>query len=73
LQLLVAGIVFQSSYGITLLNGRFETTTDVQILLDLALDVADMRATDDSLKKRQIYENVRPDDLKQLMIPLPSF
>ena len=45
--------------AIPLLNGRFQTTTDVQYLLDLALDAADMKEADDLATKQSIYENVR--------------
>ena len=38
--------------GQSLLGGRFETTTDVQILLNLALDVADMKEIGDWDQKK---------------------
>jgi hypothetical protein len=41
--------------AIPLLNGRFETTTDVQDLLNLALDAADMRESTDFTAKQTIY------------------
>ena len=44
--------------AVTLLNGRFETTTDVQYLLDLALDVAAMREATTMAGKAAIYQNV---------------
>ncbi|KAL3938414.1 MAG: hypothetical protein SGBAC_006676 [Bacillariaceae sp.] len=40
---------------ITLLGGRFETTTDVHTLLNLALDAAEMKESDDFDTKRAIY------------------
>jgi hypothetical protein len=45
--------------AISLLNGRFETTTDVTAYLNLALDAADMRETEDIPTKQNIYSNVR--------------
>ena len=45
--------------GQSLLGGRFETTTDVQMLLNLALDAADMKETSDWDQKKNIYQNVR--------------
>ena len=42
--------------AIPILNGRFETTTDVQALLDLALDAADMKEATDVATKQSIYE-----------------
>lgn len=39
-----------------LLGGLYETTTDVQNLLNLALDVAAMRETDDLALKQSIYQ-----------------
>jgi hypothetical protein len=43
--------------GITLLGGRFETTTDVQELLNLALDAAEMKESDDFETKKAIYKD----------------
>lgn len=43
--------------GITLLGGRFETTTDVQELLNLALDAAEMKESDNLENKKAIYKN----------------
>lgn len=43
----------------TLLNGRFETTTDVQTILDLALDAAEMKETTDIQQKADIYRSGR--------------
>jgi hypothetical protein len=40
---------------ITLLGGRFETATDVQAFLNLALDAADMKESDDFDTKKAIY------------------
>eukprot|EP00980_Cylindrotheca_fusiformis_P024659 scaffold12195_cov126-Cylindrotheca_fusiformis.AAC.3 len=42
--------------GIPLLGGRFETTTDVQEYLNIALDVVDMRESDDLQTKQSIYK-----------------
>ena len=47
-----------ASYAMPLLNGRFETTTDVQSLLNLALDAADMKEATDMMKKQSIYQFV---------------
>lgn len=44
----------------SLLSGRFETVTDVTDYLNLALDAADMKETDDFTTKKNIYQNVRP-------------
>jgi hypothetical protein len=44
--------------GKSLLGGRFETSTDVQSLLNLALDTADMKEADDLATKKDIYKNV---------------
>lgn len=41
--------------SIPLLGGRFETTTDVQSLLNLALDAAAMKESDDFGTKKAIY------------------
>jgi hypothetical protein len=41
-----------------LLNGRYETVTDVTSYLNLALDAADMRETNDITTKQNIYRNV---------------
>lgn len=51
--LLLPGVV-----AVTLLNGRFETTSDVQDLLDLALDAAAMREATTMAAKAAIYQNV---------------
>jgi len=40
---------------ITLLGGRFETSTDVQTFLNLALDAAEMKESDDFDTKKAIY------------------
>jgi hypothetical protein len=45
--------------AVSLLNGRYETTTDVMDYLNLALDAADMKETDDFATKKNIYQNVR--------------
>ena len=44
--------------AIPLLNGRFETTTDVQYLLNLALDAAAMKESDNIDAKNAIYQFV---------------
>jgi hypothetical protein len=44
--------------GIPLLGGRYETTTDVQTYLNLALDAADMKEAEDLATKQLIYESV---------------
>jgi hypothetical protein len=41
--------------AIPLLNGRFETTTDVQDLLNLALDAADMKEATEFADMQTIY------------------
>jgi hypothetical protein len=43
----------------SLLGGRFQTTTDVQAFLNLALDVRDMKAAVDPNEELHIYSNVR--------------
>jgi hypothetical protein len=45
--------------GISLLGGRYETVTDVQAYLDLALDAAAMKESDDLTLKMSIYQQVR--------------
>ena len=40
---------------IPLLGGRFETSTDVQQFLNLALDAAEMKESDDFETKKGIY------------------
>jgi hypothetical protein len=44
--------------GMPLLGGRYETTTDVQGILNLALDVAAMQQSNDENERKSIYENV---------------
>ncbi len=44
--------------AISLLGGRYETVTDVQAYLDLALDAAAMKESDDFDVKLQIYQEV---------------
>jgi hypothetical protein len=51
----VSNVISQQS----LLQGRFQTTSDVQGILNLALDVRDMRAAADPSLKFNIYSNVR--------------
>ncbi|KAG7349119.1 low iron-inducible periplasmic protein [Nitzschia inconspicua] len=48
--------------AISLLGGRFETMTDVSDYLNLALDAADMKETDDLTTKKNIYQNGSPRD-----------
>jgi hypothetical protein len=44
----------------SLLDGRFVTTSDVQVELNLALDARDMKAAgDDQTVRLDIYSNVR--------------
>jgi hypothetical protein len=45
--------------GIPLLGGRFETATDVQGILNLALDAAEIRESDETAEKLEIYKNGR--------------
>jgi hypothetical protein len=47
----------QPVHAITLLNGRFETTSDVQNILNFALDAAEMREATTLEEKKSIYEN----------------
>ena len=51
-------LALPSVVAVTLLNGRFETTSDVQYLLDLALDAAAMREATTMAAKAAIYHNV---------------
>ena len=44
--------------GIPLLGGRYETTSDVQTLLNLALDASDMKEAPDQATKKEIYTKV---------------
>ena len=44
--------------GIPLLGGRYETTSDVQTLLNLALDARDMKEATDQTTKKEIYTKV---------------
>lgn len=48
-----------SANGILLLGGRFETTTDVTGFLNLALDAAEIQASNDVTEKTDIYKRVR--------------
>eukprot|EP00934_Nitzschia_sp_Nitz4_P003142 Nitzschia sp. Nitz4//scaffold227_size32659//29826//30272//NITZ4_007901-RA/size32659-snap-gene-0.7-mRNA-1//-1//CDS//3329542803//3132//frame0 len=43
--------------AISLLNGRYETSTDVQDYLNLASDAAAMKETDVRATKEDIYQN----------------
>jgi len=59
--------------GIPLLGGRFETTTDVQEFLNLALDASDMKETDDLAAKKAIYrDGVKRDNEQNSDISLAS-
>lgn len=51
-------LVLPGVAAVTLLNGRFKTTSDVQYLLDLALDAAAMREATTMAEKAAIYQNV---------------
>ena len=44
--------------GIPILSGRFETTSDVQAILDLASDAAQMKEATSFQVKENIYKNV---------------
>ena len=59
---------FPGSHGISLLDGRYETSTDneddVQIFLNLALDIADMNESMDIGTIQDIYENVRKEGIR---------
>lgn len=60
-------------HSIPLLGGRFETTTDVQSLLNLGLDAADMRETTDLTTKASIYkEGVQRDGSGSSVVTLQS-
>jgi hypothetical protein len=48
-----------SANGIPLLGGRFETTTDVTGFLNLALDAAEIQASNDVTEKTELYKRVR--------------
>lgn len=59
--------------SIPLLGGRFETTTDVQSLLNLGLDAADMRETTNLTTKASIYkEGVQRDGSGSSVVTLQS-
>lgn len=51
-------LVSATCTAIPLLQGRFETTTDVQDYLNLAIDAAEMREATDLAVKKSIYQNV---------------
>jgi hypothetical protein len=55
---MVAVLTAQVVTATPLLNGRYETVTDVTSYLNLALDAADMRETNDITTKQNIYRNV---------------
>ena len=59
LLLLLGGSVSNVAAQQSLLGGRFQTTTDVQGILDLALDVRDMKTALNQIVKLNIYSNVR--------------
>lgn len=58
LTLLVLCWTFQVTQAIPLLNGRYETTTDVTDYLNLALDVSKMSDSEDFDNSMDIYKNV---------------
>ena len=55
---LMASYVQPVNAQISLLNGAYQTTTDVQHILNLANDLADMKETDSLDEKKQIFMNV---------------
>ena len=58
LALLASCWTIQLTEAVSLLDGRYETTTDVTDYLNLALDVAKMSESDDIDVKLDIYKNV---------------
>ena len=56
--LLIVLILSPAVQATPLLNGRYETVTDVTSYLNLALDAADMKETSDITTKQNIYRNV---------------
>ena len=60
LPLIAVSISTTTVQGIQLLGGKINTSVaDVQGILNLALDAADMRESDDNNRKLDIYKNVR--------------
>jgi hypothetical protein len=57
--LLLGGSVSNVAAQQSLLGGRFQTTTDVQGILNFSLDVRDMKAASGKAAKLDIYSNVR--------------
>ena len=57
ISLLLCLASFTTARKISLLNGRFETTSDVQEYLNLAIDAAEMKETGDKKTKMTIYRN----------------
>jgi hypothetical protein len=51
-------LLFSVVNGLPLLGGTFETTTDVQGILNLGLDVAGIQQSDDKAQKESIYIKV---------------
>ena len=52
-------LVGHTTCAIPLLDGRYATQTDVQDILDLALDAAQMKEAETFQAKEQIYVSVR--------------
>ena len=55
-------LVGHTTCAIPLLDGRYETETDVQDILNLALDAAQMKEATTFAEKEQIYISVRAND-----------
>jgi hypothetical protein len=51
-------LLFSVANGLPLLGGIFETTTDVQGILNLGRDVAGIQQSDDKAQQESIYINV---------------
>lgn len=58
-RLLPVLLICHSANGTPLLGGRFETTNDVTGFLNLALDVAEIQASNDLSEMTDIYKRVR--------------
>ena len=56
--LLAGSLSINIAQGVPLLGGRYETTTDVQAFLNLALDTALMKETSDLDTKKDLYKHV---------------
>jgi hypothetical protein len=52
-------LICLSANGISLLGGRFETTTDVTGFLNLALDAAEIQASNNLTERAELYNRVR--------------